>query len=103
MRNTNKGAPYPRARFAQTFKNLCPSDYSFMPISSSREEFDCSLVKMLPPYTYTKAIHLKPPRHKTSEATTARKVQRLAGSAGHVNLSVAEARDHFPVCKLSVE
>lgn len=74
-----------------------------MPDSSSREEFDCSLVKMLPPHVYTKAIHFKPPRRKTSEATTAWEVQRLAGAAGDVNPPVAEARDHFPVCKLSVE
>lgn len=74
-----------------------------MPISSSSEEFDYSLVKMLPPYPYTKAIHLKSPRHKTSEATPAREVQRLAGAAGDINPPVAEARDHFPVCKLSVE
>lgn len=63
----HKHASYPRATFAQPYKNFSLSIYSFMTISSSTDEFDYSLVKMLPPYTYTKAIHLKPSRHKTSE------------------------------------
>lgn len=77
---------------------------SFMTISSSTGEFDYSLVKMLPPYTYTKAIHLKPPRHKTSEVTTVWEVQRLSGAARDVNSPVVETWDHLQnFCKLSVE
>lgn len=67
LKEKHKGASYPRVTFAQPFKNFSPSIYSFMTISSSTDEFDYSLVKMLPPYTYTKPIHLKLLRHKTSE------------------------------------
>lgn len=75
-----------------------------MTISSNTDEFDCSLVKMLPPYIYTKVIHLKPQRQKTSEVTTVWEVQRLSGAARNVNSPVVEAWDHFPnFCKLSVE